>query len=113
MFGCDVVVHRGVHLAREEALMAVEELGALLVKDELAQSSSIHVITELRMNGAHVDLHILVIGASETAVTTLQAYRWFPQFLTHFHLVSHRRTTLDRLQPRCNRERSYFQRSLC
>lgn len=89
MFGCDVVVHRGVHLAREEALMAVEELGALLVKDELAQPSSIHVITELRMNGAHVDLHVLVIGAPETAVAALQAYRWFPQFLTHFHLVSH------------------------
>lgn len=84
-----MVVHRGVHLAREEALMAVEELGALLVKDELAQPSSIHVITELRMNGAHVDLHVLVIGAPETAVAALQAYRWFPQFLTHFHLVSH------------------------
>lgn len=73
MSGRDVIVHIGVQLAGEEALMAVEELCTLLVKDEFAQASSIHVITELRMNGAHVDLHILVIGASEIAVPTLQA----------------------------------------
>lgn len=92
MLGRDVVVHVGVQLAGEEALMAVEELRSLLVEDELAQASSIHVITELRMDGAHVDLHILIIRASEAAVPTLQAYGWFPQFLTHFHLVTHHTT---------------------
>lgn len=96
-----MVVHVGVQLAGEEALMAVEELRSLLVEDELAQSSSIHVITEFRMDGAHVDLHILIVRASEAAVPALQAYGWFPQFLTHFHLVTtHRRTRLQRLQPR-------------
>lgn len=33
MFGCDVMVHVGVHLASEEAFVAVEQLGALLVED--------------------------------------------------------------------------------
>lgn len=73
MSGRDVIVHIGVQLAGEEALMAMEELCTLLVKDELAQAPGIHIITELRMNGAHVELHILIIGASETAVPTLQA----------------------------------------
>lgn len=98
VLGCDVMVHVGVHLAGKEALVAVEELCTLLVENQLAQSPGIHIITELRVNGAHVDLHILVIGASETAVATLQAYRWFPKFLTHLHLLSHRRTALERLQ---------------
>lgn len=83
-----MMVHVGEHLAGEEALMAVEELGALLVKYHLAESSSIHIITELWMDGAHVDLHILIIGASETTVVTVQAQRWLVRLLTHFHLQS-------------------------
>lgn len=98
MSGRDVIVHIGVQLAGEEALMAMEELCTLLVKDELAQAPGIHIITELRVDGAHVNLHILVISASETAVATLQAYRWFPKLLTHLHLLSHRRTVLERLR---------------
>lgn len=88
MFGCDVIVHIGVHLASKETLMAVEELCTLLVKYHLAESSSIHIITKLRMNGAHVDLHVLIISASETTVVTVQAQRWFVRLLTHFHLQS-------------------------
>lgn len=88
MFGCDVIVHIGVHLAGKKALMAVEELRTLLVKYHLAESSSIHIITKLRMDGAHVDLHVLIIGASETTVVTVQAQRWFVRLLTHFHLRS-------------------------
>lgn len=73
VFGCDVVVHVGVHLAGEEARMAVEELCTLLVKYQLAEPSGVHVITELGVDGAHVQLHILVVGASEATVVTLQA----------------------------------------
>lgn len=36
MFRCDVIVHIGVHLAGEKALMAVKEFCTLLVKYELA-----------------------------------------------------------------------------
>lgn len=107
MFGCDVIVHVGVHLAGKKALMAVKELRALLVKYHLAQSASVHLVTALGMNAARVDLHALVIRASETAVVTLQADRWLVQLLTHLHLLPQRTDCAVR-QHCCNRaERSH------
>lgn len=73
MFRGDVIVHIGVHLAGEEALMAVEQLCTFLVKYHFTQPTSIHFITKFWMGGAHVDLHIFIICASETAVVALQA----------------------------------------
>lgn len=69
----DVIIYVAIHLAGKETFMAVKQFCTFLIKYKFTQTSSIHFITILWVNGAHMNLYVFIVSSPEAAVVTLQA----------------------------------------